>query len=236
MNSFLFLTADDTQALDHDGLVELYYIAYKVIMGTKATYPGKSSCPDYVGWSKLLAAFIILRISRSCLASRVDLRAGEKAYFATILDFREASLENDDLCARGAMVLGQLWSSTRVFRQPDGVVDGLVLRVRSRLSMGIVHECFWWWREEFQGKAHPYKAQSTPGSDGLFGPLTEAVTLRSLIPAGTSIFQPSDVVALHSNTAATPSQQMFNEMDALQDLAGAASLQFTLPDNMAFAI
>ncbi|KAG7284396.1 hypothetical protein NEMBOFW57_010769 [Staphylotrichum longicolle] len=216
VNSFLFFTADDTQALDHDGLVELYYTAYKVIMGTKATYPGKSSGPDYANWSKLLAAFIILKISRSCLASRVDLRAGEKAYFATILEFRESSLGNDDLCARGAMVLGQLWSSTRVFRRPDGVVDGLALRIRSRLSMGIVHDCFWWWREEFQGKANPYNAQRKPASEG------------------TSLFHLSDAVALGSNSAATPGQEILNEMDVLRDLTGLTGL--TMPEDLVFAI
>ena len=172
VNSFLFFTANETQALDHDGLVELYAIAYKVIMGTKSSYHGKSSCPDYGYRTMLLAAFIILKLSRSSLADRVDLRAGEKAYFATILALRESSLENDDLCARGAMVLAQLWTSTRVFRRPDGVVDGLTLRVRSRLSMGIVFDCFWWWREEFQGKLNPYKNYGTPrpGSNGLFLP------------------------------------------------------------------
>lgn len=202
-------------------------------MGTKATYPGKSSCPDYANWSKLLAAFIILKISRSCLAGRVDLRAGEKAYFATILEFRESSLGNDDLCARGAMVLGQLWSSTRVFRRPDGAVDGLALRIRSRLSMGIVHDCFWWWREEFQGKANPYNAQSTPPSDGLFDqPGTRCQ--RLIITVGTSFFHLSDAVALGSNSAATPGQEVLHEMDVLRDLTGLTGL--TIPEDLVFAI
>ncbi len=122
------------------------------------------------------------------------------------------------------MVLAQLWSSTRVFRRPDGAVDGLALRVRSRLSMGIAHDCFWWWREEFQGKANPYKAQSTPGSNGLPD------------HPGTSFLQLSDVVALPSNSVATPEQEIFNEVDALQDLTGATSLEFPMTDNMAFAI
>ena len=172
INSFLFFTAKETQAIDHDGLVELYDIAYRVIMGTRTAYDSKFSCPDYGHRTMLLAAFIILKISRSHLAARIDLRAGEKAYFAVILALRESSLENDDLCARGAMVLAQLWTSTRVFRRPDGIVDGLTLHIRSRLSMGIVHDCFWWWREEFQGKSNPYRDYGTawPGWNGLFSP------------------------------------------------------------------
>ena len=112
----------------------------------------------------ILAAFIILKISRSYLAGRVDLRSGEKAYFTTIVALRESSLQNDDLYARGAMILTQLWTSTRVFRRPDGVVEGLFLRIRTRLSMGVVFDCFWWWREEFQGKTSPYTDTGTQQS------------------------------------------------------------------------
>ena len=108
-----------------------------------------------------LAAFIILKVSRSCLAGRVDLRTGEKAYFTTIVSLRESSLENDDIYARGSMILKQLWTSTQVFRGPDGVVDGLSLRIRTRLSMSVVFDCFWWWREEFQGKISPYNNTET---------------------------------------------------------------------------
>lgn len=74
---------------------------------------------------------------------------------------RESSLENDDLYARGAMILSQLWTSTRVFQGPDGIVDGLSLRIRTRLSMGVVFDCFWWWREEFQGKLSPFDGTVT---------------------------------------------------------------------------
>ena len=109
----------------------------------------------------MLAAFIVLKISRSCLAGRVDLRTGEKAYFSTIVSLRESSLENDDLYARGAMILTQLWTSTRLFRGPDGIVDGLSLRIRTRLSMSVVFDCFWWWREEFQGKLSPFNGTDT---------------------------------------------------------------------------
>jgi hypothetical protein len=117
----------------------------------------------------LLAACILLKILRSRLTDQVDGRAGEEAYFATITTLRESSLENNDLCARGAMVLSQLWTSSRIFRQPDGLVDGLTLYIRSRFSMGIVYDCFWWWREEFQGKSNPYKSFHNPnaGPNGL---------------------------------------------------------------------
>ena len=150
----------DKQAIDHDGLVELFDLATKVIIGTNATYQYKPSRPDYISTATLLAACVILRISRSCLASRVDLHAGEKAYFEAIVALRESSLENNDLSARGAMVLAQLWTSTRVFCRDDGVVDGLSVDIRTRLSMGIVFDCFWWWREEFQGKTNPYQPAS----------------------------------------------------------------------------
>ena len=144
-------------------------MAHKVIMGSKCANYHRYSCPDYIRRTTLLAACVILKVLRSCLAEQVDRRAGEEAYFATITTLRESSLENNDLCARGAMVLSQLWTSSQVFRQPDGVVDGLTLYIRSRFSMGIVYDCFWWWREEFQGKSNPYKKlqNANSGSNGL---------------------------------------------------------------------
>jgi hypothetical protein len=165
INTFYFFsTLSTTQDIDYDGLVGLYGISCRVINNARAVFYSNNataSCTAYVHRTMTLAAFIILKILRSCLASRVDLRTGEKAYFTVIVSLRASSLENDDLHARGAMILTQLWTSTRLFRGPDGVVNGLSLRIRTRSSMSVVFDCFWWWREEFQGKLSPFNAVDT---------------------------------------------------------------------------
>ena len=117
-------------------------------------------CPQFIEKAVTLAAISILKIHRSELAPFVNLHAGEKAYFSAILFCRGSSLENDDLGARGVSILSQLWTSQNIFKRLDGRVESLVTRIRSRLSMSVVFDCFWWWREEFTGQISPYRDDS----------------------------------------------------------------------------
>ena len=186
----------------------------------------------------ILAAFIILKISRSYLAGRVDLGSGEKAYFAAIVSLREFSLQNDDLYARGAMILTQLWTSSRVFRRPDGVIDALTLRIRTRLSMSVVFDCFWWWREEFQGKTSPYNDAGTQQGRGngswlLAGTDIEAETGSPLeeppMCRQASDSRTSDI--LFSGTG----RQVFAPMtEPFPDYDWAGSFEFSAPGNLTF--
>lgn len=114
----------------------------------------------YLSRTLLLAAFTILKISRSeQLAAFLDLDRGEAAYFAIINMFKGMSLENDDLASRSATILAQLWRSQKIFRRPDGTLDGLSLRIRSRLAMSVIFDCLWWWREEFAGVKNPFSTE-----------------------------------------------------------------------------
>ena len=186
----------------------------------------------------ILAAFIILKISRSYLAGKVDLRSGEKAYFMAIVSLRESSLQNDDLYARGAMILTQLWTSTRVFRRPNGIVDGLSLRIRTRLSMSVVFDCFWWWREEFQGKPSPYNDSRTQQARGNGSWLLQGTD----ITAGTKSHTegpPMRRPVSDSRTSEVPfpgaGQQIFAlATDPFPDYDWAASFEFSAPANLAF--
>ena len=158
INAFYFFEKRDF--FDMEGLAELFSIACKVIDNVKTLFQTNNpagSCPLYVHRTMTLAAFTVLRISKSPVAPYLDLKSGEKSYFSTIVFLRRSSLENDDLYARGAMILTQLWTSAKVFKKPDGTVDSLSLRIRSRLSMSVVFDCFWWWREEFDGKPSPFQ-------------------------------------------------------------------------------
>lgn len=105
----------------------------------------------------MLAAFTILKIHRSELAPHLDLQAGEQAYFAAIFFAREESLQNNDLSARAASILGQLWNSQSIFKNKNGTVDSLTSRISSRLSMSTLFDCLWWWRQEFGGLGNPYE-------------------------------------------------------------------------------
>lgn len=113
--------------------------------------------PTFIERCITLAAFSILKIVHSPLSAHIDLEAGERAYFSAIHFSRRISIQSDDLGARASTILSQLWTSQRIFRGPNGEVDSLGSRIRSRLAMSVVFDCFWWWREEFGGQASPYR-------------------------------------------------------------------------------
>jgi hypothetical protein len=80
-----------------------------------------------------LAATIILRICRSPdLSPKVDQGLGEQSFFAAIQILKKRVLKNNDLNARIATILCQLWQSQRAFRAQDDSIDSLNIRIRSR--------------------------------------------------------------------------------------------------------
>lgn len=107
-----------------------------------------------------LAAFTILKMTRSRVQSSLDLPRGQTAYFAVIQIHRKMSLQNGDVAARSTSILTQLWTSRNVFKQPDGTIDSLTLRCGSRLAMSVVFDLYWWWRQEFAGLPNPYEEKA----------------------------------------------------------------------------
>ncbi|PKK55027.1 hypothetical protein CI102_334 [Trichoderma harzianum] len=140
------------------------------------------NAPVVVQKSVMLAAFTILKIHRSELAPHLDLQAGEQAYFAAIFFAREESLQNNDLSARAASILGQLWNSQSIFKNKNGTVDSLTSRISSRLSMSTLFDCLWWWRQEFGGLGNPYENRQQTRSETLVG--SEGVTSYALPATG----------------------------------------------------
>ncbi|CAK7234882.1 hypothetical protein SBRCBS47491_009099 [Sporothrix bragantina] len=174
-----------------EGFIRLYTLACTLLLNTcdqeDTTNNSQGAvvkhCPVFIERALMLAAMSILKIHRSgdsssstdMISKHLDLELGERAYFAAMVATRELSLQNDDLGARGATIMGQLWNSKSIFRKKNGEVDSLGCRVRSRLSMSVVFDCLWWWRQEFGGQGNPFTEESrmqtrrpspTPGADG----------------------------------------------------------------------
>ncbi|PVI04715.1 hypothetical protein DM02DRAFT_160539 [Periconia macrospinosa] len=103
-----------------------------------------------------LAGFIILKLYRSPLAAHLNLNAGETAFSLAIQFTKATSMQNNDLASRCANILANLWGSSRVFRRKGGAVESLGLRLRTRLSMSLSFDMFWYWREEFGHMSNPY--------------------------------------------------------------------------------
>ncbi|KIW48255.1 uncharacterized protein PV06_00861 [Exophiala oligosperma] len=103
-----------------------------------------------------LAALLILRIGKSHVSHMLELQRGRRCFFVVIDLNKKMSVRADDLAARGTIILAQLWTSKVPFKLPDGTVDPLWLRCRSRLGMSICFDCYWLWRQEFGGLPNPY--------------------------------------------------------------------------------
>ncbi|KAL8735365.1 MAG: hypothetical protein Q9166_000910 [cf. Caloplaca sp. 2 TL-2023] len=112
---------------------------------------------NYILQMIIAAGFTLLKLLNSFFANTVKLAYGRDLFTKTIKAIRTISVATNDLPSRLAEVLAQLWKSGG-----SGLRDGhghgrafensLQLKVRCRMSMSLVYDSVWRWREEFQTK------------------------------------------------------------------------------------
>ena len=112
---------------------------------------------NYILQMIIAAGFSLLKLLNSFFANHVDLDYGKKLFRRAIWMIRTISISANDLPSRLAEVLAQLWNSggagSRIPKRSNEVVDSsLQLKVRCRMSMSLVYDSVWRWREEFQAK------------------------------------------------------------------------------------
>jgi len=102
----------------------------------------------------LAGGFALMKLLNSFFARHIDISTSKALFSNSIRGIRSTSITNNDLPARLAEVLAQLWHSYGAGMRPrTGPVDAsLQLRVKSRMSMSLVYDSVWRWREEFQFK------------------------------------------------------------------------------------
>jgi transcriptional regulatory protein LEU3 len=152
---------------NNKNLVALYTLACTVVdtaVELDDTEDITSSATALFSKNLHLAAFSILRITRSHLGESLGLSKGQKAYFSVIQLHRKMSVQHNDLASRATIIFTQLWTSADVFKQADGTTDSLMLCCRTRLAMSVVFDCFWRWRREFAGQSHPYERKDDGNS------------------------------------------------------------------------
>jgi transcriptional regulatory protein LEU3 len=135
---------------------------------------------SFVDRTVVLAGFCILKLCRSPLSQHLDLAAGEQAYFNAAQFSKSTSLQKNDLGARCAAILTNLWSSTKIFRRNNGAVESLGIRLRTRLSMSVSYDMFWYWREEFGHMANPYDGEEAIPSNAQTQPTTPGTLTQRL--------------------------------------------------------
>ena len=120
----------------NSGLLQTYFIACELINTAVRLDKERelgSHCNRLQARAISLAAVCILRVLRSHLRLQVNPEIGEEMFFEAIRISKKHSIRSNDLDARNAIILTQLWSFSRLFQYKDGSIDGLRLLLRGRL-------------------------------------------------------------------------------------------------------
>lgn len=122
---------------------------------------------NYIRQMIVAACFALLKLTSSFFAKEIDFERGRQLFHRTIQAIRNMSIINNDLPWRLAELMVQMWNGARVETrslpsQSDNnrgnsetrtvVDDSLQLKVRCRMSMSLVFDSTWRWREEFQAQ------------------------------------------------------------------------------------
>lgn len=105
----------------------------------------------------IAAGFSLLKLLNSFFASHINIVYGRDLFNRTIQAIRTVSVFTNDLPNRLAEVLAQLWRSSgagsrRSVAANDSTDNSLQLKVKCRMSMSLVFDSVWRWREEFQAQ------------------------------------------------------------------------------------
>lgn len=151
-------------------LLDLYYAAKDFLDSTQrfqANTQGLAHAPSYIYQMMLAAGFTLLKLLNSEFAHVLDRDEGRRYFSKTVYAIRSMKVQNNDLPHRLAEVLAQLWkasgsgwqapppNSPAGTRHPvfnrrgsqETTEDPLRLKIRSRMSMSVVFDSIWRWRE-----------------------------------------------------------------------------------------
>lgn len=122
---------------------------------------------NYISQMMVAAGFTLHRLLNSNFATTIptqQLTTSRSNFTRLITCIRKTSVRNNDLPQRLAEVLAQLWKSGGAgnpklsevenyrFQHGPTVDVSIHLKVRCRMSMSVVFDSLWHWREHFRGK------------------------------------------------------------------------------------
>ncbi|KAF1816540.1 hypothetical protein P152DRAFT_369526, partial [Eremomyces bilateralis CBS 781.70] len=123
---------------------------------------GLKYATSFIMQMMLAAGFALFKLLNSFFVVNVDRDYGRNLFYRTIRAIRNMSVITNDLPQRLAEVLVQLWkASGEGFKYEEdsdrpptrrSVDHNVQLKVRCRMSMSLLYDSVWRWREELQGK------------------------------------------------------------------------------------
>lgn len=124
--------------------------------------PVLSYTPYYVYQMMVAAGCTLLKLCKSFFASHIDMEYTKNLFNRTIWAIRGVSASSNDLPERLAEVLAQMWrlgGATQRANNSTDVDDSLRLKVRCRMSMSLLFDSVWRWREDARTKGRNIEGQ-----------------------------------------------------------------------------
>ncbi|KAF3189905.1 hypothetical protein TWF106_007113 [Orbilia oligospora] len=231
LRSFYLFESPTTSSASTNRVINLYSAAESLVTHIlKIEDAVVDYCPVYVYQMFTCAAFMMLKVLRSSYFNRyLDVESGIKGFNAALGLLRNMSIADNDLPARMADVLTQLWEcgSLGPGSATGGSVDGSVisgamstvskeeggeggetlhsgwdLRIRSRMSQSVVYDSLWKWREQFRERNAILQAREEVG--GAVASVVDKLTLNPTPPQQAG----STITPQQSQTPAAQQQQI----------------------------
>jgi hypothetical protein len=157
---------DDPSAKDYrERLLSLYvattsFLEVAMKLETEVG-PVLSYTPYYVYQMMVAAGCTLLKLSKSFFATHIDMEYTKSLFNRTIWAVRGVSVSSNDLPERLAEVLAQMWRLGGAPQITSGsdVDDSLRLKVRCRMSMSLLFDSVWRWREDARTKGRNIEGQ-----------------------------------------------------------------------------
>lgn len=161
---------DDTTAKDYRQRLLALYVATTAFLEAAMNLetevgPVLSYTPYYVYQMLVAGGCTLLKLSKSFFATHIDMEYTKNLFNRTIWAIRGVSVTNNDLPERLAEVLAQMWRlGSAPSPRPSGdgadVDDSLMLKVRCRMSMSLLFDSVWRWREDHRTKGRNIEGMS----------------------------------------------------------------------------
>ncbi|OJJ51263.1 hypothetical protein ASPZODRAFT_127303 [Penicilliopsis zonata CBS 506.65] len=123
--------------------------------------PVLSYTPYYIYQMLVAGGCTLLKLCKSFFAAHIDMEYTKNLFNRTIWAIRGVSVSSNDLPERLAEVLAQMWrlNGTPTSSASNAEVDGsLRLKVRCRMSMSLLYDSIWRWREDARTKGRNIEA------------------------------------------------------------------------------
>lgn len=135
--------------------------------------PGLPYTPYYIYQMMVAGGCTLLKLCKSFFAAHINMDYAKDLFNRTIWAIRRVSVSSNDLPERLAEVLAQMWrlGGTPPQRPAGGqnsdVDDSLRLKVRCRMSMSLLFDSVWRWREDARTKGRNIEGELQIGIPGM---------------------------------------------------------------------